>query len=277
MSSEIQAAGHLRKLHIEAGSPALYRLPVGDREIPLNELLGKPLRLRFTGQINCKHCGRKTSKSFNQGYCFPCFKALAECDSCIISPEKCHFHLDSCRDPKWGEQQCMQDHYVYLANSSGLKVGITRGTQVPVRWLDQGAVQALPILRVSTRYQSGLAEMLFKAHVTDRTNWRAMLKNQVDMLDMVAERERLFEQAADELLALEKRFGIQAIRRLPDADARVLEYPVLNYPDKVTSLSFDKNPLVEGTLQGLKGQYLILDTGVINIRKFAAYHIEFTA
>ncbi len=285
MSIQLRAAGQLRKLRIvpeSAGETtgqlqASYRLPLGEQEIELNSLLGKPLKLKFLGAINCLHCGRLTNKSFNQGYCFPCFKSLAECDSCILSPEKCHFHLDTCRDPHWGEQQCMQDHYVYLANSSGLKVGITRGSQVPTRWLDQGAVQALPILKVATRYQSGLAEIIFKDHVTDRTNWRAMLKNQLQPLDMSAERDRLFALADAELRALEQRFGLQAIQRLTQAEPMSFSYPVLNYPHKVSSLSLDKTAIVEGTLQGLKGQYLILDTGVINVRKFGAYQVEFWA
>ncbi|OMH25300.1 DUF2797 domain-containing protein [Motiliproteus sp. MSK22-1] len=277
MSLQIQGAGALRKLRIQLDSPAVYKMPVGDHEIDLNGLLGKPIRLNFLGAINCIHCGRKTNKSFNQGYCFPCFKSLPECDSCIMSPEKCHFHLDTCRDPLWGEQQCMQGHVVYLANSSGLKVGITRASQVPTRWLDQGAVQALPILRVATRYQSGLIETAFKEHVNDRTNWRAMLKNNVEMLNMEAERDRLFELLDEPLRGLEHRFGVTAIQRLHQAEEVALKYPVIDYPKKITSLSFDKTPIVEGTLQGLKGQYLMLDSGVINIRKFAAYDIELLA
>ena len=277
MSLQIQGAGALRKLRIQLDSPATYKMPVGDQEIDLNGLLGKSIQLNFLGAINCMHCGRKTNKSFNQGYCFPCFKSLAECDSCIMSPEKCHFHLDTCRDSKWGEQHCMQEHVVYLANSSGLKVGITRASQVPTRWLDQGAVQALPILRVATRYQSGLIETAFKEHVNDRTNWRAMLRNDVETLDMEMERDRLFELLDEPLGQLERRFGLTAIQRLHQSDEISLKYPVIDYPKKVTSLSFDKTPTIEGTLQGLKGQYLILDTGVINIRKFAAYDVELLA
>ncbi len=277
MALQVLAEGHLQKLQIELQSPARYHLPVGEDRIELNPYLGKPIQLSYSGAINCQHCGRVTKKSFNQGYCYPCFQSLPQCDSCILSPEKCHFHLDTCRDPQWGEQQCMQDHYVYLANSSGIKVGITRGTHIPTRWLDQGAVQALPILKVATRYQSGLVESVFKGVVSDRTNWQAMLKNQVEELDMPEQRQQLFEQIEPQLQALEKRFGLQAIQRLETAQVENIEYPVLNYPHKVKSLSFDKTPVIEGVLQGMKGQYLILDTGVINIRKFAAYKIQFAA
>ncbi len=146
MTSTAAASGHLKKLSITGAGDdpytlnAEYFLRLDDEEIRLNDYLGQTLMLDFAGDIHCQACGRKTNKSFNQGYCFPCFNKLAECDACIMSPEKCHFHLDTCRDPAWGERRCMQDHYVYLANSSGLKVGITRGSQVPTRWFDQGAV-----------------------------------------------------------------------------------------------------------------------------------------
>ncbi|MCW8886473.1 MAG: DUF2797 domain-containing protein [Motiliproteus sp.] len=277
MSLQSKGEGNLSKLRIELGSPARYELRLGDQEVELNQYLGKPIKLVFSGTINCQHCGRLSKKSFNQGYCYPCFQSLAQCDNCIVSPEKCHFHLDTCREPQWGEQQCMQDHIVYLANSSGIKVGITRHTQLPTRWLDQGAVQALPILRVATRYQSGLVESVFRSQISDRTNWQAMLKNQVDKLDLAAERDRLFELLDTELSELEKRFGVQAIQRIHDGETQAIEYPVLNYPQKVSSLNLDKTATVEGTLQGIKGQYLILDTGVINIRKFTAYKVEFFA
>src|SRR5690554_4764181 len=163
----------------EAGDPVAYTLAVGDARIALNDLMGRKVRIDFEGVIRCIHCDRTTKKSFNQGYCYPCFRKLAACDSCIMSPEKCHYHLGTCREPEWGEANCMVEHVVYLANSSGLKVGITRATQVPTRWIDQGAVTAIPMLRVASRYLSGLVEVACKNHVADRTNWRAMLKGDV--------------------------------------------------------------------------------------------------
>jgi hypothetical protein len=271
----ILAQGALRKMRTElTDGQAHYQLVCGEQSLALNELLGQRIRLTYSGEINCLHCGRKTRKSFNQGYCYPCFVKLAECDSCIMSPEKCHYHLGTCRDPSWGEQFCFQTHVVYLANSSGIKVGITRGTQVPTRWIDQGAVQALPILRVDSRLQSGLVEHLFKDQVADRTNWRTMLKGGIAPLDLKAERDRLFELSREGMAELEQRFGLQALQRL-DADEVSIDYPVLNYPLKVSSLNLDKTPDVSGQLLGIKGQYLILDTGVINIRKYTAYQVEF--
>lgn len=274
---QVIAQGHLSKMPAQLGDEVSYQLSLGESRIEMNQYLGRPVRLSYLGQINCCHCGRKTKKSFAQGYCYPCFAKLPQCDRCIMSPEKCHFHLGTCRDPQWGEQFCFQSHYIYLANSSGVKVGITRGTQVPTRWIDQGAIQALPILKVDSRYQSGLIERIFAEHVSDKTNWRAMLKGQVDPLDLLAERNRLFELCQQELTAVEREFGIQAIQRLPDAQVTSIHYPVLNYPQKVSTHNLDKTPVVEGVLQGIKGQYLILDTGVINIRKFGSYQVEFSA
>ncbi len=270
------ASGPLRKLLSELHNPVSYRMPVGEQELPLNTLLGKQLRLQFLGEINCMHCGRKTKKSFNQGYCYPCFSKLARCDICIISPEKCHYHQGTCREPEWSQQFCMATHTVYLANSSGIKVGITRNSQIPTRWIDQGAVQALPILRVKDRQMSGLVEVLFKEFVADKTNWRAMLKGQVEEIDLLARRDELLVKVADGLQSLQQQFGLQSLQIIDDAEQLSIDYPVVEYPTKVSSLNFDKNPLVEGTLMGIKGQYLILDIGVINIRKFGAYVVEFS-
>lgn len=254
---------------------ANYVLRLGDERQPLNAYLGQPIRLTFSGQIHCTHCGRKTKKSFAQGHCYPCFRKLPQCDGCIMKPETCHFAEGTCRDPEWGEQFCFQPHIVYLANSSGLKVGITRATQMPTRWFDQGAIQALPIVEVSNRLQSGLVEVLFKQAVNDRTNWRAMLKGDVAELDLEAERDQLLAQMEDGLAALQAHCGEGAIRVLRTTPL-AFDFPVRTAPTKVTSFNFDKTPVVEGVLEGLKGQYLILDTGVINLRKFTGYEVEVT-
>ncbi len=271
--SEVLAAGKLRKMKTELAAPVQYRLPLGDAELPMNDLLGQHLRLSHSGQINCIACDRKTSKSFNQGYCYPCFKRLAQCDSCIVSPEKCHYDAGTCREPEWGETHCMIEHYVYLANTSGLKVGITRHSQVPTRWMDQGATQAQPIFRVSSRLQSGLVETLFKAHVADKTSWQAMLKGDAEPLDLEAQRQRLMDECADAVNHLRDEHGLQAIAELAGAAATEIRYPVLEYPTKVKSFNLDKTPDIEGTLVGIKGQYLIFDTGVINMRKYGGYHL----
>ena len=265
--------GALTKMAVRLDAPVQYSLRLGDAEVAVNPLIGKSLRLEYLGAIHCSHCGRRTKKSYAQGYCYPCMMKLAQCDSCIMSPEKCHYDAGTCREPAWGEQFCMADHVVYLANSSGVKVGITRATQLPTRWLDQGASQALPILRVATRLQSGLVEDLLRSQVADRTNWRALLKGDAEPVDLPAVREQLFDTCQAGIEALQQRFGLQAIQPLAAAEVVEMRYPVAAYPAKITSFDLDKNPLVEGTLQGIKGQYLIFDTGVINIRKYTAYQL----
>ena len=272
MSQEI-ATGGVRKMRTALESPVQYRMILGDQEVPLNDRLGSRLKLVYQGLIHCIHCGRKTNKSFNQGYCYPCFRRLAQCDSCIVSPEKCHYHLGTCREPEWGEANCMIDHFVYLANTSGLKVGITRGTQVPTRWMDQGAVQAQPAFRVSSRLQSGLVETVFARHIADKTNWQAMLKGHPDPIDLEQSRQQLSDECRADIDALREEHGLQAITELVGENETRITYPVLEYPAKVKSFNLDKNPVVEGTLMGIKGQYLIFDTGVINMRKYGGYEL----
>jgi hypothetical protein len=272
--TELVASGAVRKMKTQLQEKVNYTMLLGDHEIPLNQYLGRQLQLDYEGYINCIHCDRKTNKSFSQGYCYPCFKRLAQCDSCIMSPEKCHYAAGTCREPEWGEQHCMTDHFVYLANTSGLKVGITRGSQVPTRWMDQGATQARAIFRVDTRLHSGLVETLFKDYIADKTNWRAMLKGDAEHCDLTELRDRLIGEVAGELDTLRQQHGLQAITELPDEVDTLISYPVLEYPQKVTSLNLDKTPSVGGTLLGIKGQYLMFDTGVINIRKYGGYQLS---
>ncbi|MGF6591228.1 DUF2797 domain-containing protein [Pseudomonas sp. B21-035] len=266
--------GSISKMSARLDAPVVqYAFRLGEQEVPVNPLIGKTLRLEYLGAIHCSHCGRKTKTSFSQGYCYPCMTKLAQCDVCIMAPEKCHYDQGTCREPSWGEQFCMTDHVVYLANSSGIKVGITRATQLPTRWLDQGASQALPIVRVATRQQSGLVEDLFRSQVADRTNWRALLKGDAEAVDLLAVRQQLFDSCAEGLTALQARFGLQAVQPLNDGEVLEIRYPVEAYPSKIVSFNLDKNPVAEGTLLGIKGQYLIFDTGVINIRKYTAYQL----
>lgn len=272
--AELLARGPVRKMKTRLAGQVQYTALLGDDQVELNQYLGRKLRLEFSGAINCIHCGRKTAKSFNQGYCYPCFKRLAQCDSCIVSPEKCHYAAGTCREPEWGEQHCMIDHIVYLANTSGLKVGITRGSQVPTRWMDQGATQALPIFRVDTRMHSGMVELVFKRHMADKTNWQAMLRGDAQPCDLEQARLQLLATCAHEISALQRQFGLQAISVLEAQQQTLISYPVLEYPAKVTSFNLDKSPSAGGTLLGIKGQYLIFDAGVINMRKYGGYELS---
>lgn len=266
--------GILKKMRTRDQNPVSYELPVGDFLVPLNDYIGQPVRLRYTGRIFCLNCGAKTSKSFSQGFCYKCFRSSAAADMCIMKPETCHFHLGTCREPEWALTHCFQPHVVYLANSSGLKVGITRGTQVPTRWLDQGARQALPIMAVKTRLQAGLAEVIFANHISDKTAWQRLLKEEAPELDLALLRDELLRLCADELRDLQAKYPGE-LEILTGENAREFSYPVQQYPTKVKAFNLDTDPAVSGKLMGIKGQYLILDTGVINIRKYGGYEIEF--
>jgi len=269
--------GHLRKMTTQHASPIKYQIPIDDQFIPVSDLIGKHITFKYQGEIHCIACGRKTNKSFSQGYCFPCMRSLAECDSCMISPEKCHFDEGTCRDESWGKEHCFIDHYVYLANSSGLKVGITRETNVPHRWMDQGAATALPIYKTSNRLISGLVETSFKNQVNDKTSWQRMLKGQPEEIDLAAKRDELFSHFKDAIEKIKQQHGDNSVTELTNEDILNFKYPVTTYPEKVKSLNFDKTPEIEGVLVGIKGQYLILDTGVLNIRKFSGYQVSFEA
>lgn len=275
--AQIELAGALDKMALSATNDgnAMYQLVLGEENLALNNQLEKTIQLEFQGQIHCRHCQRLTNKSFSQGFCYPCFKRLAQCDTCMMSPEKCHFHLGTCREPDWAERVCFSDHIVYLANSSGLKVGITRATQMPTRWLDQGATQALPIARVASRRLSGLLEDLFRGQMSDRTNWRAMLRGDAAAVDLESERDNLFTTFAAQIDALKAEHGESSIELLRTDAVNEFSYPVIEYPTKIVSHNLEKTPIVSGTLLGLKGQYIILDTGVMNLRKYTSYQISF--
>ena len=270
----MQLSGDIQKMRSQLKKKSVqYHLPIGDQQLDMNAQLGKSITLSHSGKIHCIHCGRDTKKSFNQGYCYPCFISLAECDSCIVRPEQCHLAAGTCRDAEWAGAHCLQDHIVYLANSSGLKVGITRHSQVPTRWIDQGAAQALPIYRVKDRLTSGLVEVALKRHVADKTDWRRMLKGEPDAVDLRASAAELIKTNAKELKDIAKKQGKQSVVEIKDGDLVNIVYPVQQYPDKVTSLNLDKLGEVSGELRGIKGQYLILDIGVINMRKYAGYEL----
>lgn len=241
---------------------AQYHLPVGKELISLNDKLGQQISLSYQNAIYCSNCGVFTRKSYSQGHCYLCSQSLARCDLCIMKPETCHHHLGTCREPSWGLDNCFAPHIVYLANSSGVKVGITRASNMPDRWIDQGAISALPILQINTRLESGQLEVQFKEYIADKTNWRKMLKNEVEPIDLIAIRDELLPK-------------IDLLQSTPIQQEQLdISYPVLSYPTKVVSLNFDKTPLITGKLLGIKGQYLLLDSGVLNIRKFSSYLVE---
>jgi len=255
----------LSKMETDLSSQLIYSLGEGEQRFEFTKFLGKNISLKFTGNIFCENCGKKTKKSYAQGHCFPCTLKLASCDLCILKPETCHYDKGTCREPEWALTHCFTPHYVYLSNSSGIKVGITRETQIPTRWIDQGATQALAILRVKNRKDSGLVETIIKKHVNDRTDWRKMLKGKSDEVDLKAMAQDLLEKCADELKDIE-------VERV-DGEVLNIDFPILSYPEKVKSINLDKTPEFSGVLTGIKGQYLIFEDHVINIRSHSGYEV----
>lgn len=259
--------GHLAKLvsKIDDINEVQYSLPLSDEQVELNPLIGENIHLEYLGQIHCTHCSREIKKSFNGGYCFPCVRSLACCDICIVKPELCHYAKGTCREPSWGESNCMIDHTIYLANSSGLKVGITRAHQRITRWIDQGASAAIPIATVKKRLDAGLIEVQLGKFFADKTNWRKMLSGPADPLDLYEARKTALSHIGTS----------DAWEPASDSVTNIL-YPVMQYPEKIKSLNLEKTPVIQGRLLGIKGQYLILDTGVLNIRKYSGYNLKLT-
>lgn len=261
----------LQKLIIEANQPAQYFLQLKDNVLPLNELLDTKIKLTHSGNKYCIQCNRKTSKTFQQGYCFPCYRRLQECD-CMLRPEKCRINEGICKPDDWAHAQCFGDHIVYLANASGIKVGITRKPNVPSRWLDQGAIQALPIFETKNRLQAGLVEVVIKQYISDKTNWRAMLKANPESINLFEQRDIVYDTIEKELKTIQNTHPEQITRI--DSKAYDFSYPIIQFPEKIHSLNLDKDHIAEGKLQGMKGQYLFLSGNVINIRKFGGYEVE---
>ncbi len=269
-------SGNLAKMVSKLDNPVSYQLPVGTILVPLNQYIGRRLSLNFTGRINCIACGRLIKKSFQQGYCFPCVRKLAACDICMVKPEKCHYAAGTCREPAWGEAHCLQDHYVYLANTSGVKVGITRLPQVSIRWIDQGAVQALPLYRVKERLISGLLEVRLKKELSDRTDWRRMLRGDPEIVDLPAIAKMLHEGFAADIAEVRELFAEDSITFMAHATSVDITYPVSCYPEKISAYNLDKTPEISDVLRGIKGQYLIFAGGVLNVRKYGGYFVELT-
>ncbi|WP_375320522.1 DUF2797 domain-containing protein [Aliivibrio logei] len=272
----IEITGTLAKMRASLlDGTVQYRLPVGNEEVELNRFIGKTITLTHTGNIFCSSCGKKTKKSYSQGHCFVCMKKLASCDMCIMKPETCHFAEGTCREPQWGEDNCFVDHYVYLSNTSSLKVGITRHTQLPTRWIDQGATQGLPIAKVKNRLISGLVEIELAKLIADKTNWRTLLKGNNEPLALKEAALELLPQVEEAITKIQAAHGEDSVELL-DENILDIRFPVNEFPTKIVSHNFDKNPEVTGILNGIKGQYLLFDTGVINIRKFGSYEVNVT-
>lgn len=258
--------GNLHKMKTALTDPVEYTLFLNDEAVPMNQLIGQEIGLQFNGRINCINCGRLTKKSFSQGFCYPCFIKSPRNSECIIRPELCRAHLGEGRDPAWEEKHHLQPHIVYLAQTDVVKVGVTRQTQVPTRWIDQGAWKAVPIAEVPYRYLAGVIEVALKSYFTDKTNWRNMLKDETDAeLDLASYHQTVIERLPEEFQEYYS----------TDASITEIRYPVLTYPRKVKSVLLDKQPVLEGRVTGIRGQYLIFGDGrVFNVRNHGGYYVQ---
>lgn len=257
----MQYEGVLRKMQTENGSPIQYYLLFESDFIHINQLLDKTISLQFL-KFQCLNCGLD-KKIHRQGYCYDCFYEIPQAADWIIKPELSRAHLDQeDRDLAYEKKTQLQPHVVYLANSSTVKVGVTRKSQIPTRWIDQGAHEAIEIVEVPNRYLAGITEVALKDHVGDKTNWRTMLKNEIKDENLVEWRDTLRTYIPEEAQAY----------FIENNSETELEFPVLRYPDKPKSLNLDKTPTFEGVLKGIKGQYLIFeDNTVFNVRSNEGY------
>jgi hypothetical protein len=257
--------GVLNKMQTQFETPIQYFLIFQDSFLNVNQLLNKNIEINFVG-FQCLNCGKK-KKIFRQGFCYDCFFSSPTVGDWIMKPELSTAHLGiQDRDLAYEEKVQLQPHIVYLALSSEVKVGVTRKTQVPTRWIDQGAEKAISIVEVPNRYLAGITEVALKSHFADKTNWRKMLTNDIVFTDLIKEREKLQSLLPDE---------VQEYFHLEKNDLYEMNYPVLEYPSKINSLSLDKTPNYSGKLIGIKGQYLIFEDGtVFNIRSNEGYVVR---
>ena len=257
--------GNINKMKTEMEETVKYYLPIGESIIDMNQLIGKEISIIYKNQINCIACNKKTKTSFFQGYCFNCYNTLPQADISIIQPEKDRSFLGESRDMQWSEQNTLIPHYVYMALSGGLKVGVTREKNIPYRWIDQGANKAILIAQTPNRHIAGIIEVLLKEKYSDKTNWRKMLTGNENGFDLVEEKENALNYLNNEL------------KQYASSNNSIINinYPIKNYPEKVKSIGLEKNNIVEGILKGIKGQYLIFeDNTVINIRKHSGYLVD---
>ena len=248
--------GVLTKMETEFESPIQYYLVFEHDFLNMNQLLGKKLTFQFV-KYQCLNCGLD-KPIFRQGFDKQCFYDTAQAGDWIMRPELSTAHLDKeDRDLEYEKKVQLKPHIVYLANSSNVKVGVTRKSQVPTRWIDQGAHEAIEIVEVPNRYLAGITEVALKAHVADKTNWRKMLKNDIEVESLEDWRARLKPYIPEEAAAY----------FIENNSETHIQFPVLQFPEKPKSLNIKKEQQYSGKLVGIKGQYLIFeDDTVFNVR-----------
>ena len=260
----MQYQGVLTKMQTELDNPIQYYLVFENDFIHVNQLLDKEIRIEFL-RYECLACG-KNKKIYRQGYCYEDFYKVPQAADWIMRPELSKAHLGEVdRDLDYEKKVQLQPHVVYLANSSTIKVGVTRKTQVPTRWIDQGAHEAIEIVEVPNRYLAGITEVALKDHIADKTNWRKMLMNQIQDENLEEVRDHLKQYIPEEALEYYMDRNVETH----------IEFPVLQYPTKLKSLNLDKTPEFQGKLKGIKGQYLIFEDGtVFNVRNSEGYVVS---
>jgi len=246
-------------------------------QIFLNSYVGKSIRLEYLRKVQCLSCGKNTYGILTQGFCHSCSATLPGCDICMLKPELCHYNFGTCRIKPWGLSKCFRWHYIYLSITSGVKVGITSAVNAPKRWIDQGAVQALPIFKVSSRFLSGIIECKLKSYFADKTHWCSMLKSKPFIHDLVHYRDIIFKKEESFFINIQKVYGRHSIIYI-NRELTEINYPILSYPLQVLSHNFIKDSVLEGVLLGIKGQYMILsDKKVFNIRRYLGCLFRFTS
>jgi hypothetical protein len=256
--------GTIRKLNSQLNGEVQYSLPIGSQSVDLNQLINKKIKVSFSGKIFCIKCDNKIKKTFAQGYCFPCFRDIPETSECILRPELCRAHEGESRDMEWSKKYCLSDQYIYMSFTGNLKIGVTRHTQIPTRWIDQGATKAIILCKTPNRYLAGVIEVYLKQFYSDRTHWIKMLSGKFEEPDF----DQCYLEAKNHLKA-------QFSKYIVDSKWTRINFPIESIPEKIKSLSFDKEPIYEDILTGIKGQYLLFKNNkVLNIRKHTGYEIE---
>ena len=257
--------GIINKMTVNNCQAVKYTLPLSDKNININKLIDTTLKISFQNKIHCTKCGKLIKKSYINGFCYDCFCTAPEADVCIFSPEKCKAHIGITRDLEWAKKNCLKEHIVYLSLTSHVKVGVTRLSQLPTRWIDQGAIRAIKFAETPYRELAGQIEVDLKKYFSDKTNWRAMLKNDIKEADLSIEKQKAVNYLRPDL----KKYI------LIDNEITKIEYPIKNFPKKIKSINFDKTDEFKGKLIGIKGQYLIFENGfVINIRRHSGYLVK---
>ena len=258
--------GNIKKMKSNLLDSVAYQIPIDDKLFPISDYLGENISFEYLQEIHCVACNRLINKSFAQGYCYPCFISLPQTSECILRPELCRAHKGESRDMEWSKYHCLQDHFVYIALTAGAKVGVTRATQIPTRWIDQGAVQAVKLAKTSNRYEAGVIEIELKKYISDRTSWQKMLKNDIDYsIDIVELKNHLINQISKK----NHKFILENSKVVD------INYPYISFPEKVKSVNFLKESKIEGKLIAVKGQYLLFNNDqVLNIRKHSGFKVS---